>query len=106
MNFNLSTEQNESVLKIAGELDVVSTHDLKPVVGKITETRPSKVVVDLSHLRLIDSSGVGLIVSLFKTVRSYEGALAVVGVHDQPLEILKLLQLDRVLIADGPRSCD
>jgi anti-sigma B factor antagonist len=104
MNFNLSTEQNESVLKIAGELDVVSTHDLKPVVGKITEARPSKVVVDLSHLRLIDSSGVGLIVSLFKTVRSYEGALAVVGVHDQPLEILKLLQLDRVLIADGPRS--
>jgi anti-sigma B factor antagonist len=106
MNFNLSTERNESILSIGGELDVLSTHDLQPVVGKISEARPSKVVVDLSHLRLIDSSGVGLIVSLFKAVKSYEGALAVVGVHDQPLAILKLLQLDRVLIPDTSKSCD
>jgi anti-sigma B factor antagonist len=105
MNFNLSTERNESILSIGGELDVLSTHDLQPVVGKISEARPSKVVVDLSHLRLIDSSGVGLIVSLFKAVKSYEGALAVVGVHDQPLAILKLLQLDRVLIPDTSKSC-
>jgi anti-sigma B factor antagonist len=106
MNFNLSTEKNESILSIGGELDIVSAPDLRPVVGKISEARPSKVVVDLSHLRLIDSSGVGLIVSLFKTVRSYEGALAVVGVHDQPLAILRLLQLDRVLIPETAKTCD
>ena len=101
MNFNLNTQDDESVLSIAGELDALSVQDLRPVIERIAGDRPPKVLVDLSKLRLIDSSGVGAIVSLFKKVKSYDGSLAVVGVHDQPLAILRLLQLDRVL---GPAS--
>lgn len=97
MNFNLNTSEDESVLCIAGELDALSVQDLRPVMDRIADDRPSKVLVDLSKLRLIDSSGVGAIISLFKKVKAYDGSLAVVGVHDQPLAILRLLQLDRVL---------
>jgi anti-sigma B factor antagonist len=100
MLFALDTRQGASVLRIEGELDALSVTDLRPVIDRIGEARPSKVLVDLSHLRLIDSSGVGAIVALFKVVRGYDGALAVVGVRDQPLAILRLLRLDRVLIRD------
>jgi len=97
MNFNLNTRENESVLCIAGELDALSVQDLRPVMDRIVDDHPSKVLVDLSKLRLIDSSGVGAIIALFKKVKAYDGSLAVVGVHDQPLAILRLLQLERVL---------
>jgi anti-sigma B factor antagonist len=100
MDFNLNTQKDESVLYIGGELDALTAKELKPVVCKIGEDRPSKVFIDLSRLRLIDSSGVAVIVTLFKTVRSYNGSLAVVGVREQPLAILRLLQLDRVLVQD------
>lgn len=100
MDYNLNTQKGESVLFIGGELDAMSARDLRPVIGKISEDRPSKVLVDLSHLRLIDSSGVGTIVALFKTVRAYDGSLALVGVRDQPLAILRLLHLDRVLMRE------
>jgi anti-sigma B factor antagonist len=59
------------------------------------------VVVDLSFLRVIDSSGVGAIVSLYKRVRATGGDVRVVGLRDQPLAIFQLLRLDRVLV--GPR---
>lgn len=101
MNFDLNTQEDESVLSIAGELDALSVQDLRPVIERIADGRPSRVRVDLSRLRLIDSSGVGAIVALFKKVKAYEGSVAVVGVHDQPLAILRLLRLDRVL---GPAS--
>jgi len=97
MNFDLNTREDESVLSIVGELDALSVQDLRPVIARIEDDRPSKVLVDLSRLRMIDSSGVGAIVSLFKKVKAYDGSLAVVGVRDQPLAILRLLQLDRVL---------
>lgn len=97
MDFNLNTQEDASVLSIEGELDALSAHDLRPIISKIGEDRPSKVLVDLSHLRLIDSSGVGVIVALLKTVRAYDGSMAVVGVSEQPLAILRLLRLDRVL---------
>ena len=98
MIFNLSTENGIATLRIEGELDAVSVVDLRPIIGKVSEERPSKVMVDLSALRMIDSSGVGAIVALFKAVRAYNGDLKVLNLRDQPLAIFRLLRLDSVLV--------
>jgi anti-sigma B factor antagonist len=103
MQFHLNKQNGTSVLRIEGELDALSVVDLRPVISGIGEEKPAHVLVDLSPLRLIDSSGVGAVVALFKVVRAYGGDLAVVGVRDQPLAILRLLHLDRVLIRDADR---
>jgi len=54
------------------------------------------ITVDLSDLRLIDSSGVGALVGLYKRVRAAGGAVRFVGVTAQPLVIFKMLRLDMV----------
>jgi len=46
-------------------------------------------------LRLIDSSGVGAVVFLYKKAKEYGGVVTVLGLRDQPLSIFKLLRLDR-----------
>jgi anti-sigma B factor antagonist len=45
---------------------------------------------------LIDSSGVAVIVSLFKRSRATGGSLRVIGLRDQPRAIFELLCLDRL----------
>jgi anti-sigma B factor antagonist len=100
MHFHLTTDTGATVLRIEGELDAISVVELRPIITRISDEKPSQVLVDLSRLRLIDSSGVGAIVALFKAARAYGGNLEVVGVRDQPLAILRLLHLDRVLIRD------
>jgi anti-sigma B factor antagonist len=100
MLFTLDTQNGTSTLRIEGELDALSVVDLRPVIGEVGESRPARVIVDLARLRLIDSSGVGAIVALFKVVRAYGGNLVVDGVRGQPLAILRLLHLDRVLVRD------
>jgi anti-sigma B factor antagonist len=100
MHYNLSAESGTTTLRIEGELDAISVVELRPVIGSLSSEKPSRVLVDLSRLRLIDSSGVGAIVAMFKAVRAYGGTLDVTGVRDQPLAILRLLHLDRVLIRD------
>ncbi len=101
MVFYLDTTEEASILRIEGELDALSVVDLRPVIKRIDEERPRKVVVDLAGLRLIDSSGVGAVVALFKVVRGYQGEMSVVGVREQPLAILRLLRLDRVLMREN-----
>jgi len=103
MLFQLNTQNGVSTLRIEGELDALSVVELRPVISKMGDERPPEMVVDLSRLRLIDSSGVGAIVALFKVVRAYGGSLVVDGVRDQPLAILRLLRLDRVLMRDAAR---
>ncbi|MBL9026763.1 MAG: STAS domain-containing protein [Myxococcales bacterium] len=87
---------DETLLKIDGTLDALTAPELRPVLDQLVTEGRKSITVDLSHLRLIDSSGVGALVSLLKRVRGYGGEVRVAGVRDQPLAIFKLLQLHRV----------
>jgi anti-sigma B factor antagonist len=84
-------------LRIEGCLDAITAADIRPVIEAVVgEPSALRVVVDLESLRLIDSSGVGALVSLYKRMREKGGTVAVEGLKDQPLAIFKLLRLDRV----------
>ena len=86
---------NVLVLSRKGNLDAITVPERKPEIDNIVSERKTAVVVDLSGLTLIDSSGVGAIVSLFKRVRALSGDVKVAGVTAQPKEIFRLLRLDR-----------
>jgi anti-sigma B factor antagonist len=84
-------------LAIDGSLDALTVRDLRPLLDQVVSEKPKSVTVDFNELTLIDSSGVGAIVSLFKRVKAEGGKVVVANAKDQPLAVLKLLKLDRVL---------
>ena len=95
MNHVIILENGEALLRLSGELDVLSCPELRPFLDALATHEGWNVTVDLSELRLIDSSGVGVLVSLYKRVRARGGTVRFVGVTAQPLAIFKLLRLDR-----------
>jgi anti-sigma B factor antagonist len=80
---------------VRGELDALSCQELRGVLDTLAAQDKCVITVDLSELRLIDSSGVGVLVSLYKRVRANGGEVKFVGVTAQPLVIFRLLRLDR-----------
>jgi anti-sigma B factor antagonist len=96
MNCTRTDLEGESRLRIVGALDTLTVRDIRPIIDAVVADRPRRVTVDFDELTLIDSSGVGAIVSLFKRVKADGGQVVVVRAHDQPLAVLKLLRLDRV----------
>jgi anti-sigma B factor antagonist len=97
MTFARAVEDGATVLRIEGSLDAMTTPDLRSTLEELIAARTARIVVDLAALKLIDSSGVGAIVSLYKRMRAQGGQVAVRGLRDQPLAIFRLLRLDRVL---------
>jgi len=98
MNFTIVAKDGISHLAIEGQLDAVSVGDLRLELDKLVSTRPRAVEVDLTNLRLIDSSGVGALVSLYKRVKQQGGNVMINGIRDQPLAIFQLLKLDRLML--------
>ena len=96
MNFKLHKNENETILEIDGTLDAVTAPELRTVVDDLVNANTLAVTLELSALRLIDSSGVGVIVSLFKRIKANGGQVKIVGLRDQPRAIFRLLRLDRV----------
>ena len=104
MNYARTDDGTTTTLRVRGELDALSSPELRPLLDRIVADERRAVTVDLSELRLIDSSGVGALVSLYKRVRAHGGKVLFTGVTAQPLVIFKLLRLDLVfaLATDSP----
>lgn len=96
MGTTRTDDGEETKLTIDGTLDAVTAPELRPTLDALVSEGRKQITIDLSALRLIDSSGVGVLVSLFKRVRAAGGDVRLVGLRDQPLAIFKLLRLDRV----------
>jgi anti-sigma B factor antagonist len=85
------------ILSLRGSLDAMTSPRLKAEVVAISDAKHLKIVVDLSALNLVDSTGVGVLISLFKRIRSQEGQVYFAGLQAQPKEVFRLLRLDRSL---------
>ena len=96
MKFKRTDRGDQTVLSIEGALDAVSAPDLRPTLDTLVNENRQQIIIDLSMLRLIDSSGVGAIVALYKRIHAKGGKVSVRGLKDQPLAIFKLLRLERV----------
>jgi anti-sigma B factor antagonist len=96
MNYARIDDGAATTLRVRGELDALSAPELRPLLDELIEDGRSDITVDLSGLRMIDSSGVGALVSLYKRVRGQGGTVCFAGVTAQPLAIFKLLRLDVV----------
>ncbi len=105
MTFSISINEAGVIrLSIEGELDAVTVPDLRGEIEKMLAHQIGRVEVDLAQLRMLDSSGVGALVSLYKQVRARGGEVVVLGLRDQPLAIFRLLRLDRVMVGADIKS--
>ena len=96
MEFLIDVQPAATTVRITGEFDASTAPLVRNDIDGVVDAKPPKVVLDLSQLRLIDSTGVGAIVSLFKRTRANGGAFEVKGLSGQPHSIFEVLRLDRV----------
>jgi len=94
--FEVQRTSDLTTLTVRGSLDINSAPALAEEIDQIVASRPGRVVVDLSTLDLIDSSGVAALVKLYKGIRNAGGSMTISGARDQPLAIFKLLRMDKV----------
>jgi anti-sigma B factor antagonist len=96
MTYERIDTADATTLRFEGSLDALATPAIRLVFDELVTAGKKSVLLDLTELRIIDSSGVGAIVSLYKKMRAQGGEVRIKGLKDQPLAVFKLLRLDRV----------
>jgi anti-anti-sigma factor len=86
-----------AVVRLEGRLDLLSARDVRARLTETVAAGQDRLVVDLVDVPFIDSSGLGALISVLKTSRQAGGDLRIARANDQPLTVLKLTTLDRVL---------
>ncbi|MEN9578284.1 MAG: hypothetical protein RJA70_1293, partial [Pseudomonadota bacterium] len=84
MELSVSQHKHDVWISIRGSFDAHTAPTSRSQLDQVVESKPPGIVLDMSDTSLIDSTGVGGIVSLYKRTRAYGGQFSVVGVNGQP----------------------
>jgi anti-anti-sigma factor len=81
---------------LTGLLDAFSEPTFQKVIGKFLDDGPSNVILDLSKIDFVDSSGLGALVKLVKRTQAMQGTLQVVA-NARVTQTVKLVRLEQFL---------
>ncbi|MGD0992699.1 MAG: STAS domain-containing protein [Gemmatimonadales bacterium] len=82
------------VVEVDGQLIVGNRQELKQKVLDALEAGDKKFLIDFSKTGYIDSSGLGVLVSLSKKIRDEGGDLRLAGLNDDLKTLFELTKLD------------
>ncbi|MCK1975820.1 STAS domain-containing protein [Jeotgalicoccus huakuii] len=95
MNISIDVTENkdEYLVTVKGELDVYTAPELKQVFEPIAATGEHNLIVDLSELNYMDSTGLGIFVGTLKDLNKHNKELHVLGVNDRIMKLFEITGL-------------
>ena len=101
MSFQVSKNGGVTLVEVEGQLIVGNRQELKQKVLEHLEGGDRKFVIDFSNTGYIDSSGLGVLVSLSKKIREQGGELRLSSLNEDLRTLFELTKLDTLFrIAD------
>ncbi|MTJ15263.1 STAS domain-containing protein [Anabaena sp. UHCC 0187] len=88
--------ENCQLFRLTGLLDAFSEPTFRKVLGSKIDEGPKNIILDLSQIDFVDSSGLGALVQLAKQAQTAEGTLQIVT-NARVTQTVKLVRLEKFL---------
>ena len=97
MEHEIIEKPGASVVVFSGEIDLQSSPIAREILIKcFKKTGKTKVIVDLSEVSYIDSSGVASLVEALQAAKKSGGMFALAATSEPTRRVLELARLDKV----------
>jgi anti-sigma B factor antagonist len=94
MGFTVRKQGEVCVVAVEGQLIVGNRQELKQKILDELERGARRFLVDFAQTGYIDSSGLGVLVSLSKRIRENKGELRLANLNDDLKTLFELTKLD------------
>ncbi|MGH8095166.1 MAG: STAS domain-containing protein [Chthoniobacterales bacterium] len=89
-------KNKSSILPLAGEIDLHVAPQVGASLAALIAKEPPQLVVDLSRVTYIDSSGLAALIEAMQNVGRYGGQFALCGLQESVRPIFEISRLDQV----------
>ena len=97
-NFEVSLQDGTMTVLLDGEIDHHSAVAVRSEIdAKIYEIRPKRLVLDLSRINFMDSSGLGLVMGRYALAEKLGVEFEIINPTDRALKIFELAGLGRII---------
>lgn len=84
------------VLELAGEIDMQCSVELRQKLKELFRDKPSMVVINMTDVKFMDSSGLATLVSALKWCRLNDSELKLVGLVRRVRSIFEICRLESI----------
>ncbi len=84
------------ICRIEGEIDISCSPDIKKTFDKLVSQKTPKIVIELSKVTYVDSSGLATLVGILKNMRSYGGKMRLAGMSPKIKSLFEITKLDKL----------
>lgn len=95
LGLSTRAENRSVIVAVEGELDIATADDLREHIQAAIDDHGPWLILDLSALEFMDSSGLNAIINAYRTVRDAEGALALAALNERVTKVVRLVGLHR-----------
>jgi anti-sigma B factor antagonist len=96
----IESEGGDKVVTVRGEVDTYSAPQLRACLDEVVRSGQRRIVVDVSDVRFIDSSGVGVLVASIKRLRPDGRTLVLRQPTRQMTKVLEMTGLRELVAVD------
>ena len=95
MEHDITEREGTVIVRFSGDVDLQSSPEARKILLECVARR-MPVLVDLSRVDYIDSSGIASLVESLQTARKSGGNLFIVSASEAALKVIELARLDKV----------
>lgn len=96
LRLDVTERDGWAVLAVGGEVDVATAPRLREQLIGLVNEGSHRIVVDLTAVDFLDSTGLGVLVGALKRVRTHDGDLALVCNEPRILKVFEITGLTKV----------
>ncbi len=85
-----------TILRPIGDIDLGRAPALRVTLTKIQGSKPERLIIDLSEVPYMDSSGVATLVEAMQVARRYKGKLILCAMQEKVRAIFEIARLEMV----------
>ena len=104
MQIKIGMDGDIVILDLIGDLVASTAEDFKAQTGKLTEKNFTYILVEMSKLNFMDSSGLGACIAVHKLVAEKKGMLIFAQPSDSVSKIFRITRADQKLNIAATRS--
>jgi len=95
----VSIDNSSQIIKMrlnVEKFDVSNMQEIKKELQNELEKKAQDVLIDLSPVSFVDSSGLSVLIAIFKQLNASKHKMQLCGLQEQPMELLEITQLHKV----------
>ncbi|BEP27676.1 STAS domain-containing protein [Helicovermis profundi] len=96
INKNLIESEDIWSIDLEGDVDINTSNKLKEEINSLLDEREANVELNFKELSYIDSTGLGVLISILKRVKKNENKIVVKNSKKNVFKLFKITGLDKV----------